>query len=162
MDLSHVQAGDVIGVADDGWLSRSIRRATGNGPVSHIMIVTAIQPFVQVTEALKQVVVNPLEDRLSAYKFAIAMKPPVTDADRITAVRIALTYVGRFYNYGDLLLQELDSINQTRFWTDHFADQHEPICSMLAALAYPSLHLDTKSQTPNDFYNLHWTTIQLK
>ena len=169
MDLSIVRSGDVIGVADDSWLSHSIRAATGNGPVSHIQIVTATEPFVQVTEALNHVVVNPLLARMDQCTAVYLMSPIlVTPIDRIGAVIAALSHVADPYNYGDILLQGMDALGQTRFWCDHFASQKEPICSMLAAEAYPALHLDSRSETPNDFYNLAvahpdaWTLTQLK
>jgi hypothetical protein len=169
MDLSICRAGDIIGVADDSWLSHSIRDATGGGPVSHIQIVTAVEPFAQVTEALDHVRVNPLEARLAQVTAAYLLSPiSVSDADRIQAVRIALGYVSDRYGYGDILLQGMDSVTRTQFWCNHFAEQAEPICSMLASLAYPSLHLDTKAITPNDWVRLAsantstWLLHQLK
>lgn len=169
MDLTIIEPGDIIGVADDSWLSHSIRHATGDGPISHIQVVTATAPFVQVTEALNHVLVNPLDARLTQCTAAYAMKPTLaTSTQRDYAVRFALSYVGKAYNYGDILLQGMDSLTATKFWTDHFAMQREPICSMLAALAWPSLLLNTKSETPNDFYNLAlghpeaWKLVQLK
>ena len=169
MHPSSIKPGDIIGIADDSWLSHSIRAATGGGPVSHIQIVTAIAPFVQVTEALDHVKVNPLEARLAQSTAAYLMSPlNVTDPERSSAVAIALSYVADRYGYGDILLQAMDSLTQTRFWTTHFAEEREPICSMLAALAWPCLHLDAKSETPNDFVYLArahpeaWTLLQLR
>ena len=164
-----IRPGDIIGVANDSWLSRSIREATGDGPVSHIQIVTAIEPFVQVTEALNRVVVNELAVRMADSTAVYHMQPlNVTDEQRLHAVRIALSYVGRDYGYGDILLQGMDALARTKFWCDHFAEEQEPICSMLGALSWPDLHLDAKSETPNDFIRLAqnhpeaWTLVQVK
>jgi hypothetical protein len=169
VNLSIIKPGDIIGVADDSWLSHAIRNATGGGPVSHIQIVTATAPFVQVTEALDHVIVNPHTLRLAQCTAAYLMSPlNVSDFQRAQAVAIALSYVADRYGYGDIVLQAMDSLTQSRFWTDHFAEKEEPICSMLAALAWPCLHLDVKSETPNDFYYLAkahpeaWRLEQLK
>lgn len=168
-NLTVCKAGDIIGTADNSWLSRTIRSATGNGPCSHIMIVTSTSPFVQVTEALDHVKVSPLEERLEQMTIAYLMSPlKLTNEQRIQAAKIALSHVTDRYDYADLLLQELDSLTRSTFWTDHFAG--EPIiCSALAAMSLPSYHLDVDSIHPNGFYYRAmaslgdlWSVVRLK
>lgn len=161
--MSVIEAGDIVAYQGTAWYSPLIRKFTGGGPYSHIAIVTATKPFIQVTEALTRVVVNPLDVSIKGAAHAWILHPPIpSDSARDRAVERALSYVGRDYGWIDLALQAADAETQSKFFTEHFAETYAPICSMLADLAEPILGMNPKSITPNDFAKLGWPTDQLK
>lgn len=158
-----IEAGDILAVQGDGWFSDAIRKCTGNGPYSHIGVITATAPIMQVTEALERVKTRPLSESIKDTRHAWILHPPYkTDTDRIITVMKALSYSADNYGWWDIAMQGLDSETRTRWFTNHFAETKWPICSMLAALADPAWKLDPKSVTPNDFAKLNWPTDLLK
>lgn len=158
-----IEVGDILAIQGTGWFSDAIRKATGGGPYSHVGIITATTPVVQVTEALERVRTRVLTDSIKDAAHAWILHPPhFTDTDRIKAVVTALSYSTDEYGWWDIAMQGMDSRLKTKWFTSHFAETKYPICSMLAALCDDEFDLDPKSVTPNDFYNLHWPTDQLK
>lgn len=155
----YIEAGDLVGVQGSSWLSDQIRASTGNGPLSHIAIVTATQPFVQVTEALSRVVVRSWEDRLADAAHLWLLKSPLSLEDRVAACRTALTHVGQDYGYENIIWQELDDLSKSRWFTEHMVRlTSDDICSELASICETKLGLRSESATPNDFWG--WWTVQ--
>ncbi len=162
-----IEYGDLLGVQGTGWLSDSIRSATGGGPLSHIAIVTAIEPFVQVTEALDRVRVRSLDDRLFDAQHVWLLKSPLSPEDRNVACRNALKHAGDDYGYANILWQEMDELTRSRWFTEHLVNvTHDVICSELAALCEAKLGLRPDDATPNDFWGWwqveKWAVEQLK
>lgn len=162
-----IEAGDIVGVQVNDWLNDAIRVATGNGPLSHIAIVTATEPFVQVTEALDRVRVRSWDDRLADAAHVWLMKPPLSAEDRAAACRIALKHVGDDYGYINLVWQGMDALTRSRWFTENLVNiTHLDICSELADLCEASLGLRPDDVTPNDFYGWfmieHWPIEQMK
>ena len=164
MDIAY---GDIIGVQGDEWLSDSIRSATGNGPLSHVALCTATEPFVQVTEALNRVVTRSIDDRLADAKHVWVLKSPLSPDDRQTACRIALKHTAKDYAYANILWQGLDAALRTDWFTEHLTDlTSDVICSELVTICEQQLGLRSESATPNDLWGFwqveRWPIIQLK
>jgi len=158
--------GDLIAVQGVGWLSDHIRAATGGGPASHIAIITAVEPFVQVTQALNRVVVTALEEVLDGAAHVWLLKSPLSADDRNVASRNAIKHTGDDYAYWNILCQLADSESGSRWFTEHWAETRDNICSQLATLVEPSLGLIPKDATPNDIWGYwllqKWPMEQLK
>lgn len=150
--------GDLLAIQGVGWLSDHIRACTGHGPASHIAIVTAVEPFVQVTEAVDRVRVTSIDDRLFESAHVWLLKSPLSPNDRNVACRNAIKHVGDDYPWWNILMQLADAESGGRWFTEHWAETRENICSQLAALVEPSLGLIPRDATPNDIYG--WWTVQ--
>lgn len=165
-----MRAGDIIGVQGAGWLSDMIRRCTGDGPLSHIAVISATSPMFQVTEAIDRVKTRPLNVRLSESQKVWLLSPQfLTDDQRVVAAQNALGYSADDYGWGEIVLQGLDFLGKTEWWTEHLSGyyRNHPICSMLAALCEPEDGLPAISVTPNDFWRAaanpqRWVVTELK
>lgn len=162
-----IDYGDIIGVQGGDEFSDMIRAATGHGPLSHIAIVTATVPFVQVTEALTRVVVRSWETRLAEAKHLWVLKSPLSDGDRAEACRRILSRVGQDYGYSNIIWQGLDALTASRWFTEHLVNiKHDVICSELAAIGESKLGLRAESASPNDFWGWwlteNWSMEQIK
>lgn len=164
-----MQAGDIIGVADNSWLSQVIRSTTGHGPISHVGIVTATAPCIQVTQAVARVNVVPLDTMIASKTVAYVMSPLfLTDAQREEAARRALAHVGEDYGYWDLLQQAMDAVFDTQWFCEHFATQASQICSMLVDTSEPEDGFDWRTVSPNSFWfaalknRARWQMVELK
>ncbi len=157
MDIEY---GDLLAIRGSGWLSDQIDASTGNGGISHIAVVTADSPFVQVTEALGHgITVRSYEVRLAESQHLWVLKSPLSAADRAEACRICLSHVGESYGYGNIIWQELDDLARSRWWTEHMVSiTHDLICSELATLAEAKLGLRPDDTTPNDLFA--WWTVE--
>lgn len=156
-----IEYGDLLAVQGKSWYSDAIRKATGDGPYSHIGVVVAVQPFVIITEAVDRVRTRPLDVSVKDAVHAWILKPPLTEMQRIIAVEKALSFDGDDYGWWDIALQGLDAAARTKWFAEHFAEIKHPICSMLADLAEPEFGLDPKSVTPNDYAKFDWPKLQL-
>lgn len=150
--------GDIIGVQGSGWLSDHIRSATGNGPLSHVGICTADNPFPQITQALNHVVVTSWDDLLFAAKRVWILRSPLTPEQRNVACRNALKHVGDTYAYWNILMQLADSETGSEWFTEHWDDTKHNICSQLDAVIQPAIGLMPQNATPNDFWG--WWTVE--
>jgi len=161
----QAKPGDIMGLRGSGWISDQICELTRpSSPIiwegvaiewSHVGIVTAVAPFVQVTEALTKVRTRPIDVSIAEAEFAwIAQLGALTDQQRAMLARKALSFSADDYGYADIGLQALDSVTRSRWFTQHFAERRFPICSMLDALDYDSigirLGISASSATPND------------
>lgn len=159
MNESEILPGDILAMRGASFLSRGILRATGN-TVSHIGIVTAISPFIEITEALVRVKTRPmsitLEDGIAA-AFILQDRTLIID-ERIKIVERALGFSAAGYNYPDLLLQLLNSIFRTTWFTDYLTINmnHYPICSYVAAKSYAEtgrgFGMSDRTTSPADIY----------
>jgi hypothetical protein len=149
--------GDIIGCQGSDWLSDAIRGATGHGPLSHVAIVTATDPFVQVTEAISpRVTVTPFDALLARERAVWILSSPLSEFDRCGATLLALNHVGDEYALLDIVLQLLDSVTRSEWFTEHFTTlmRREVICSELAAMCESKLGLKPADATPNAFWDL--------
>lgn len=161
--MGIIGVGDLLAVQGVGLFSDAIRYCTGRKPYSHIGVFTAVEPFPQVTEAVDRVRTRALQLSIKDARFAWVLHPPYSNPlEREHTALKALSYCGDDYGWWDIALQGLDAEAKTKWFTDHFAETKWPICSMLAALCDPKWGLNPKSVTPNDFYDLHWPTDQIK
>ncbi len=157
-----MRVGDLLGISGSEWLSQRIIAATqipgtSPAPLSHVGVCTADTPFEQITEALTRVVTRPLADSIAAAKAAWSLEwVDILDEQREEIAYAALAYSAKDYGYIDIAYQGLDSMFQTRWFTEHFAERKLPICSMLDAIAVTKagllIGLDPKSATPNDIW----------
>ena len=160
--------GDIIAVQGVGWLSDHIRSLTGNGPVSHVGIVTATEPFIQVAQALDRVRVLSIEEMLDDATIAKMwlLKSPLTVEQRNVACRNALKHVGDSYAYWNIMMQAADSEFGTEWFTEHLAETKREICSEVTMMVEPSIGLIPKDATPNDIWGWwqteHWPIVVLK
>lgn len=158
--------GDLLAVRGSGWLSDHICELTGGGQVSHIAVITATQPFIQVTQSLDRVRVCALEDLIDDAAHVWLLKSPLTADERNVACRNAIKHTGETYAYWNILMQLADSETGSEWFTEHWAETRDNICSQLATLVEPSLGLIPKDATPNDVYAWfqvqRWPIIQLK
>lgn len=137
------KAADLILVASADPLSQAIMHAT-NGVVSHTAGVIAVPmelAFEVLTfEALNRVKTNTLSTTLNGKTAAyLVSDQSLAPAQRNAIVEAVLTFSADDYGYADLLLQELDSLGKTTFWTDHLASlilAHCQICSFIWPKAY--------------------------
>lgn len=162
-----IEVGDILAVDGGSWLSNLIKFASGGGPVSHVAVITATVPIVQVTEALHRVVVQSLEDHLAANKHVWLLKPPLSPEDRILVCRAALKHVGKRYAYINILWQALDALTHSRWFTEHFVRlDHGDICSELITIINAALGLRPDDSTPNDIFEWFriekWVILSLK
>lgn len=149
--------GDVIGVQGIGWLSDHIRSMTGDGPLSHVGICTADSPFPQVTQALSRVVVTAWEEVLDTNAHVWILRSPLTIEQRNVACRNAIKHTGDTYAYWNILMQLADAESGGRWFTEHWAETRDNICSQLDAVIQPEIGLMPQNATPNDFYGW-WQT----
>ena len=161
------ELGDVIGCQGGDWLSNAIRRCTGDGPLSHVGLLTALHPMAIVTEALAAGVVNTALDAVLAREAHVwLLRPPLRLDQRATAAAKMLSLVGTQYNFGDILLQLGDTITGNDWLTEHWASCKQVICSMSDCLAEPEIGLCPKDATPNDIWGIalveRWEMEQLK
>lgn len=152
-----MKAGDILGIQGKGWLSDEIRALTGDGPLSHVGIITAVEPFPQVTEALTRVRTRPLDLSIADAEHAWLLEwQDIVDAQRLAMCQTALSFSADDYGYVDIGFQLLDSVFKTRWITQHFVERKLPICSLLDALAAKSADLNfgvtINSTTPNDIW----------
>jgi hypothetical protein len=89
---------------------------------------------------------------------AYVLKPKnITDAQRVRIVEAACTMSAETYGYGKLLLQGLDVLARTEWFTRHWTFTTMPICSWLVARAFSSegLHFGVpdNSATPKDIWD---------
>lgn len=150
--------GDILVVRGTGWISKGILKATGN-TVSHVGIVTAISPFVEITEALTRVRTRPMEESIAEADWAaILQDKTLTDEERTHIVISALKFSAAGYNYLDILFQLLNANFSTTWFTDHLAFRMDntPICSYVAAKTYSdtgrNFGVPDKTTTPADIY----------
>ena len=155
-----ILAGDILAVRGTSWLSRGILKATGN-TVSHVGIITATSPIIEVTEALIRVKTNPIDVSIADDDIewaAVLQDKTLTDSERITIVEAALQFSSDSYNYGAILLQLLNSNFNTTWFTDHlsFGMNGRPICSYVAAESYSktgrNFGVEDRTTTPADIY----------
>ncbi|MFZ0887213.1 MAG: hypothetical protein WA005_02055 [Candidatus Binataceae bacterium] len=144
---------DILAIQGMGWLSASIMEAT-HSRVSHVALGIASNPDL-VIEALSRVRTRPLELSITDAAAAWLIEPlELSDAQRAAIVRAACLYSAQSYNSPDVILQGMDAATRTRWWTDHFATERWPICSMLVGRAYHAMGLDfgvsDRSLTPGD------------
>lgn len=134
-----MKAGDILGIQGADWLSDAIRNCTGidgkPAVLSHVGIVTATEPFVQITEALTRVETRPLDVSINAALHAWIIEVPVDGEARTLVARKALSFTGEEYGYSDIVLQGIDALVRSRWVAEHLAERKFPICSMLDAVA---------------------------
>lgn len=138
-----IQAGDILGLRGRGFLSRGILAATGYdghpSPISHVGLFLTGDPKPIVIEALSRVKTNPLSVSLAdADKAYVIHDSLLTNDERSLVIETALKFSADDYGYSDIVLQGLDALTHTTWWTDNLAWnlKHSPICSYLVAVAY--------------------------
>lgn len=152
-------SGDILAVRGSSWLSKRILAATGN-TVSHVGLIIATEPIPTVIEALTRVRTRPLDVSIATAESAwVLTDTSLTDDEREAIIRSALNFSADGYGYGDILLQGMNALTKSTWWTDHlaFGLAGKPICSYLVAAAYETQNrtfgqLD-KTTTPADIYN---------
>jgi hypothetical protein len=145
--------GDILAVRGFDWLSDEIDTMSGNGGASHIALVTATEPFIQVTEALGHgITVRSWEARLAESKHLWILKSPLALPDRIEACRMAIAHVGDPYAYGNIVWQVMDDLTRSRWFTESMVhlNANRWICSEIATFCEAKLGLRPDDSTPND------------
>lgn len=153
--------GDIIAIRGRGWLADHICKAT-KSEVSHVGLVIGTHPVI-VLEALLRVKTNPLartiENSTSTWRIRDLA---ITEDVRERIVNDALYFSAEDYGFADLLLQLLDALMRTRFFTGKVGRlflRRFPICSFVVAEAYANagttfgvdpFGVDPWSATPGD------------
>ena len=153
-----IALGDIVAVRGVGLFSAGILRATGN-TVSHVGLLIGIDPPL-VIEALTRVRTNPLATTIaSAERAYILHDKSLSTWERRKIVDTAVGFSADGYNWGDILLQGMDALARTTWFTDHLSIglADEPICSYVVAAAYRAVNLSfgrvkTESVRPSDIY----------
>lgn len=150
------QSGDIIAVRGTRLLSRMIE--TASGFVSHVGLVTSIEPVMVTQAIMPSVATLSLKDTLALVDHAYVLQPltiPVTDLAAIVAY--ARSKVGEGYDYLDLLWQAANKISRSQWFTQHLASNKLVICSELVARAFGSrgyaFGVARRSATPAEILN---------
>lgn len=150
--------GDILAVRGSNFISRGILAATGD-TVSHVGLIIGVEPTI-VIEALLHVKTRALAVSIAeAERAYILHDTTLSNQERITIVHTALQFSAAGYNYGDILLQGLDALTHSIWFTSHLALglTRDPICSFLVAASYHAVGRDfgripMKSVTPANIY----------
>lgn len=136
--------GDIICENGTNWLSRSIRwaeHAPGEDPVyaNHVAMFTSPA---DVTEALWKVENRPAAVALAGVSYQVWRHTGLTDAQRQAVAAQALSYVGRDYGVGKIMLHLGDALLTKATGHEIYAfrrmagvDKY-PICSWVVAESY--------------------------
>ena len=155
------QPGDILAVRGKGFFARGILAATGN-TVSHVGMVTGVEPFVMIIEALLRVTTRPIEESVADAERAYLLQDiSLSAGQREAIVRRALKFSAADYGWGDILLQLANAIFRTTWFTDHLTFgllNQFPICSYLVAESYKTIGLtfgkkEEESITPADIFD---------
>jgi hypothetical protein len=137
MSTLALQPGDIVAVRGSRWLSRLIMTMTG-GPVSHVGLVIATDPDL-VLEALERVLTRPFAQAIDDCAEAWVCQPyTLSQEERWQIVHTACAQTARTYGYSKLVLQALNVLFHTRFFTRH-AVSSLPICSLVVAEAFSAV-----------------------
>ena len=99
------------------------------------------------------------EGRLLAFARQRLHDKSLSTWERRKIVDTAVLFSADGYNWGDILLQGMDALARTTWFTDHLSIglADEPICSYVVAAAYRAVNLSfgrvrTESVRPSDIY----------
>jgi hypothetical protein len=136
--------GDIVCFHGTNWISEGIQWATrrpGETPVyaNHVGVFTSAG---EITEALWTVKTRPVAESLAGSAYQIWRNTTLKDAERQAVAQKALTYVGREYGAGKILLHLGDALLTKAVGQEVYAfrkmaslDKY-PICSWVVAEAY--------------------------
>jgi hypothetical protein len=157
--------GDIVCFHGANWLSAAIQWATkspGETPVfaNHVGVFTSA---IEITEALWTVTTRPACESLAGSAYQIWRNTTLTCAQRQAVAQKALTYVGREYGVGKILLHLGDALLTKAVGSEVYAfrrlaslDRY-PICSWVVAEAYAkalglSFGLPANEAAPDDIW----------
>jgi len=148
---------DAVTVLGNGALSWGISKFTG--PVSHIGLVTAIEPVVQVTQALRDGIKTlTLAETMANVRYGYVLHDTTfEDAARAKMVAWGLKQIGTPYAFGNLALEALDALLNTEKFSIYFDEDGADICSQYFSLAAASIgrscDITPRKATPSDWFN---------
>jgi len=150
----NIEPGYIVLCQGKGLLSDLIRKCTGDGPCSHAGMITSVNPDM-ITEALGHgVVTSKLSNVIAREQHVWVTQPPLRQEQLEAGAAAMLAMVGTPYAWGDLVLQLGDTVLDTNWLTEHWAEASKVYCSMADAISEPWLGLLSKSATPNDIWGL--------
>ena len=111
---------DIVAVRGTGRFAAGILKATGD-TVSHVGLVIGIDPPL-VIEALTRVRTNPLATTIAGAERAYILHDKSLSAwERRKIVDTAVRFSADGYNWGDIVLQGMDAVARTTWFTDHLS-----------------------------------------
>ena len=156
-----IAPGDILAIRGPaGFPSDEICRLTsGNStrPVSHIGVIIGCNPNI-VIEALTRVRTRPLHLSIDESRAAYVLHAlTLSDVQRTIIVEKACSFTAEGYGYADIVWQGLDAELRTHWWTEHFATDHPPICSLIGEASYEAVGLtfgvQSRDATPQNLLN---------